>query len=379
MPTQLIRHKLLCCKQDIIYRDSRGIEERNERYMKTILVFFGGHSGEYGVSLQSASAVLRHMDRTHWRVLTVGITQQGQWLYYTGDIEDIETDVWHTRTQACVPCTLLPSRAAHALLLMDGAQTQVPFDAAFPILHGKNGEDGTLQGMLELAGIPVIGCGTLASALCMDKERSHALAAAHGIAVPRGRTFGRGTPVSIVYEAARQIGYPLFVKPLRGGSSLGISRVTAQTALEQAIDTALQQDDAYLLEEAVSGFEVGCAVLGNETLTIGQIDQIVLAGGFFDFTQKYTLETARILCPAQISPEATRRIKNAAEIVYRALNCRVFARVDFFLTPQGRVIFNEVNTIPGFTAHSRYPNMMRQAGIDFEELIDRIVTLGTEA
>lgn len=181
------------------------------------------------------------------------------------------------------------------------------------------------------------------------------------------------------FDAARQIGYPLFVKPLRGGSSLGISRVAAQSALQSAVDAALEQDDHFLLEEAIDGFEVGCAVLGNETLTIGQIDQIALVGGFFDYTEKYTLETAQILCPAQISAETARRIRSAAQTVYRALDCRVFARVDFFLTPQGRVVFNEVNTIPGFTAHSRYPNMMRQVGIGFEALIDRIVTLGLAA
>ena len=244
------------------------------------------------------------------------------------------------------------------------------------MLHGKNGEDGTLQGLLELAGVPVVGCGALASALCMDKDRSHKLAALAGVQVPRSAVFRRGADGAEIRAAAEQLGFPLFVKPVRAGSSFGISRVTSAEDLPRAVGEAFAHDREVLLEEAVPGFEVGCAVLGSEELTVGEVDEIELGQGFFDFEEKYTLKTSAIHCPARISTEQARRIKEAAKKVYRALDCKVFARVDLFLTPAGEVVFNEVNTIPGFTAHSRYPRMMEAAGLGFTELITRIIEGG---
>ena len=342
--------------------------------MKTILFFFGGCSSEYGVSLQSACGVIRHMDRENYRPLLVGITREGAWRYYTGPLDRLEDDSWWKAD--CLPCALSPDRGAKQLLLLDGSGRSLPFDGAFPVLHGKNGEDGTLQGLLELAGVPVMGCGALASALCMDKDRSHKLAALAGVQVPRSAVFRRGADGAEIRAAAEQLGFPLFVKPVRAGSSFGISRVTEPAGLPRAVEEAFAHDREVLLEEAVPGFEVGCAVLGSEELTVGQVDEIELSQGFFDFEEKYTLKTSAIHCPARISPEQARRIKEAAKQVYRALDCKVFARVDLFLTPAGEVVFNEVNTIPGFTAHSRYPRMMEAAGLGFTELITRIIEGG---
>ena len=214
------------------------------------------------------------------------------------------------------------------------------------------------------------------SALCRDKDRSHKLAALAGVPAPRGFVFSAGADRGDIQAAAEALGYPLFVKPVRSGSSFGISRVTEPAGLMPAVKEAFGHDREVLLEEAVDGFEVGCAVLGNDTLTLGQVDEIELRGGFFDFTEKYTLQTSAIHCPARISPEKTLEIQRAAVSVYRALDCRGFARVDLFLTSRGEVLFNEVNTIPGFTAHSRYPNMMRAAGLDFISLVTRILELG---
>ena len=176
--------------------------------------------------------------------------------------------------------------------------------------------------------------------------------------------------------AAERLGFPLFVKPVRAGSSFGISRVTGPEELPRAVEEAFAHDREVLLEEAIPGFEVGCAVLGGEELTVGEVDEIELSQGFFDFEEKYTLKTSAIHCPARITPEQAKRIKEAAKTVYRALDCRVFARVDLFLTPAGEIVFNEVNTIPGFTAHSRYPKMMETAGVDFSSLITRIIQVG---
>ena len=328
--------------------------------MKTILVLYGGCSSEYGVSLQSAQAVLDHLNPAKYRPLAVHITRTGQWTYEGR------------------PCTLRLDRGSAALLPEGGGALAV--DAAFPVLHGKNGEDGTLQGLLELAGVPLVGCGTLASALCMDKDRAHRLAAAAGVRVPKGQVFPRGAAPEALERAARALGYPLFVKPVRAGSSFGVSRVSRPGELAEAVAAALDHDREVLLEQAVPGFEVGCAVLGNPpALTTGLVDEIELSGGFFDFDEKYTLKTSAIHCPARISPEKARAVQEAARTVYTALDCRCFARVDFFLTPAGELLFNEVNTIPGLTAHSRYPAMMRGIGLDLAGLLDRMVELGVEA
>ena len=343
---------------------------------KTILVLFGGCSSEHGVSLQSAQAVLEHLDRGRYQPLTVGITREGQWLCYRGPVSAIGGGSWEKDPAHLTPCALAPDRDRHQLLLLGDRVSRVSFDAAFPVLHGKNGEDGTVQGLLELAGVPLIGCGALSSALCMDKHRAHQLAALAGVEVPRGRVFARGTPLSTLDEAADALGYPLFVKPVRAGSSYGITRVSRPGQLPAAVEEAFRHDREILLEQAVPGFEVGCAVLGSGELTVGLVDEIELSGGFFDFDEKYTLKTSAIHCPARISPEKAAEIQAAAKTVYRALDCRVFARVDFFLTPDGRVVFNEVNTIPGFTAHSRYPTMMKGVGLDMEALLDRLVELG---
>lgn len=339
--------------------------------MNRILIFFGGCSTEYGVSLQSAHAVLTHLDRSRFEPLLVGITQSGGWLYYTGAPDAIPADRW--QGIECVPCTLVLSRGVSHLLLLDGSGTQLSFDAAFPVLHGKNGEDGTLQGLLELAGIPVIGCGALSSALCMDKDRAHKLAALAGVKVPRSVVFRRSAGMDEIKAAAAKLGYPLFVKPVRAGSSFGITRVTGPEGLPGAVAAAFANDRELLLEEAIPGFEVGCAVLGTDELTVGAVDEIELSQGFFDFEEKYTLKTSAIHCPARIHPLKAAEIQAVAKAIYRALDCKDFARVDLFLTPEGEIVFNEVNTIPGFTAHSRYPNMMKAAGLDFTTLITRII------
>ena len=343
--------------------------------MKKILIFFGGCSTEYEVSLQSAAAVLAHLDKSRYQPVLVGITRQGGWRYYSGGPEEIAADRWQAGS---VPCLLDPSRGARRLILLDEDWTCLDFEAALPLLHGKNGEDGTLQGLLELADIPLIGCGSLASALCMDKDRAHKLARLAGVEAPRGRVFGRDALAEELAGAARELGYPLFVKPVRAGSSFGVSRVSEPCQLAEAARKAFENDREILLEEAVPGFEVGCAVLGTRQLVVGAVDEIQLAGGFFDFEEKYTLKTSAIHCPARISSQTAGRIQQAARTVYRALDCKGFARVDLFLTPEGKILFNEVNTIPGFTAHSRYPTMMKQIGLDFPTLITRMIETEVE-
>ena len=341
-----------------------------------IAFLFGGRSPEHGVSLQSAAAVLRHMDRERYEPVMVGISQSGDWFHYTGPVSSIEDGSWNSG-ESCARAALSPSRSCSALLVLEEQTArQIPLDAAFPVLHGRDGEDGTVQGLIELAGIPLAGCGVLSSALCMDKDRAHKLVRTAGIDVPESFVTGRRDREAL--ERAENIGYPLFVKPLRAGSSYGITKVMERGQLPAALELAFAYDDHVILEEAVPGFEVGCAVLGSETLTVGEPDEIELAGGFFNFTEKYTLKTSAIHVPARIPMEQREQIKANAKRIYRALGCQGFARVDQFLTPDGRLIFNEVNTIPGFTAHSRYPNMMKAAGMSFEQVISALIELAVK-
>lgn len=342
--------------------------------MKNIVIIFGGASSEYEVSLQSAYAVIRNINRTKYSPVMVGISRAGSWFYFTGAIEKIREDTWCNETD-CVSAVISPDRTAHQLIVLhkEGVKS-IPIDAIFPVLHGRNGEDGTVQGIAELAGIPLVGCGTLASALCMDKDRAHRLAGLAGVRVPRAMVLADNSAVNKACDFAKELGFPVFVKPVKAGSSYGVTKVEDMAQLPEAVSLAFKYDNRVILEEAIDGFEVGCAVCGADQLIVGEVDEIELAQtGFFDYTEKYTLETAAIHVPARIPADKAQEIKEAAKRIYRVLDCSGFARVDLFLTPEGEIVFNEVNTIPGFTEHSRYPGMMRAAGFSFSEILDRII------
>lgn len=342
--------------------------------MKNIVIIFGGASSEYEVSLQSAYAVINNINREKYSPVMVGISRAGSWFYFAGDIEKIRENTWCSETD-CVPAVISPDRTAHKLIVLhkEGVKA-IPIDAIFPVLHGRNGEDGTVQGIAELAGIPLVGCGTLASALCMDKDRAHRLAGLAGVRVPRAMVLMDNSAVNKACDFAEGLGFPVFVKPVKAGSSYGVTKVENMEQLPEAVSLAFRYDNRVILEEAISGFEVGCAVCGTDQLTVGEVDEIELAQtGFFDYTEKYTLETAAIHVPARIPADKAQEIKETAKRIYQALDCSGFARVDLFLTPEGEIVFNEVNTIPGFTEHSRYPGMMRAAGYSFSEILDRII------
>ncbi len=343
---------------------------------KTIAVIFGGCSPEYGVSLHSAYSVLDSLDADSYDVVPVGITRGGDWFRYLGGYERIRDGSWADDPSALVPVAVSPNRSVHGLLeLADGGVKAVPVDLALPILHGKNGEDGTVQGMFELAGIAVAGCGTMSSALCMDKDRAHRLAESAGVAAPRAVTLHKRLRGRAA-DAAKGLRCPLFVKPVRAGSSYGVSRISSLCELEGALDRAFRYDDEAIIEENVDGFEVGCAVMGIGELTVGRVDEVELAGsGFFDYEEKYHRATAKIHMPARIDPECEARVCEAAKTIYRALGCSGFARVDLFLTPGGGIVFNEVNTIPGLTEMSRFPSMMKGAGLTLPQLLDKLIRM----
>lgn len=346
---------------------------------KKIAIIFGGHSTEYEVSLHSATSVFENINTTEFEVYPIGITRKGDWYHYTGELSQIADGTWCDDAAHLNQVAFSQDRSVGGFLeLIDGRYSVQKIDLAFPILHGKSGEDGTVQGLLELAGISVVGCDTLSSALCMDKDRAHKLVSLAGIAVPKSVTFKKSELAEAVQEIKDTLTFPIFVKPVRAGSSFGVTKVSAPETLNDAICIAFENDAEVIAEEAIDGFEVGCAVLGMDELTVGRVDEIELSGGFFDYTEKYTLKTSKIHMPARIDAMTEQRIQEAAKTIFRALGCSGFARVDMFLTPTGEIVFNEVNTIPGFTSHSRYPNMMKGIGLSFSQMLDKLLGLYTK-
>ena len=324
--------------------------------MKKVLVIFGGCSTEYEVSLVSASAVLSAIDRNSYEVLRMGITRDGRALYHEGLEESIAKDEW--QEDKCSPATISMSRKTPMLWVeREGMLEKIPFDIAFPVMHGKNGEDGTIQGLCEMAGIPVAGCGMESSVLGMDKDLAHMLVAQNGIKVPRSVCLQRMEEYGEKKQEIISLGMPVFVKPVRAGSSFGISRVTKEDELQEAIEKAFCHDAQVIVEEGIDGFEVE------------------LSQGFFDYEEKYTLKTSSIHMPARIAPGEEEEIRKCAGKIYRILGCRGFTRVDMFFTKDKQIVFNEINTIPGFTSHSRFPNMMKGIGLDFEKVVNEIIRL----
>ncbi len=345
---------------------------------KNIAIIFGGCSPEYEVSLNSASSVIEHINDDLYNTILIGITKEGEWFRYFGNVDKIRNNTWFEEKE-CNPVAFSQSRSIHGFYEFAGGSHSITYvDAAFPVLHGRNGEDGTVQGMLKLAGVPFVGCGILSSAMCMDKDIAHRIAQSAGVRVPMSVAADKNMQLKDIIMLAETLRYPVFVKPARAGSSFGITCANSRPELEKAILNAFEYDSKIVIEENIEGFEVGCAILGNDDLIIGEVDEIELLTGFFDYNEKYTLKTSKIHMPARIDRVTSEKIKNTATILYNALCCNGFARVDMFLTPDKEIVFNEVNTIPGFTAHSRYPNMLRGAGLSFSSVLDRLIRMAIE-
>jgi D-alanine---(R)-lactate ligase len=332
-------------------------------------IVFGGCSEEHPISVKSAQEVARHLDLAKYDPFYVGITTSGAWRLCDGPGAGWENG-------SARPVVLSPDRSVHGLLVLEqGRYEPIRLDLVLPVLHGKLGEDGAMQGLLELAGIPYAGCDIQSSALCMDKSLTYMVANAAGIATPRFWTVTADEEID-----PGRLTYPVFVKPARSGSSFGVTKAAGRDELAGALSLARQYDSKVLIEAAVLGSEVGCAVLGNDhDLLAGEVDQIALSHGFFRIHQEDEPESgsenSTITVPADI-PAATRsRVQETAKAVYRALGCRGLSRVDMFLKADGQVVLNEVNTLPGMTSYSRYPRMMAAAGLPLGDVIDRMVSL----
>lgn len=334
-----------------------------------IAILFGGCSEEHDVSIRSAKEVAEHIDTAKYEPIYIGITKSGVWKMCEKPCAEWESG-------DCSLAALFPDKKIHGLLVMKGNEYEIrPIDVVFPVLHGKTGEDGAIQGLLELSGVPYVGCDIQSSAICMDKSLAYVVVKNAGIATPDFLILNSGD-----MPDSNTLSYPVFVKPARSGSSFGVTKVSSGNELATAIETARQYDSKVLIEQAISGVEVGCAVLGNvPDLIVGEVDQITLSHGIFRIHQEKEpekgSENAIFTVPADIPAEKRIEIQEMAKAIYQALGCRGLARVDMFLQESGRIVLNEVNTLPGFTSYSRYPRMMAAGGITLSELIDRLILL----
>ena len=334
-----------------------------------VAIIFGGSSEEHPISVKSAQEVANNLDLEKYEPYYIGITKSGAWKLCAGPDADWENG-------DCRPVVLSPDRSVHGLLVLEqGQYKMIRLDVVFPVLHGKLGEGGAMQGLLELSGIPYAGCDVQSSALCMDKSLAYIVAGNAGIATPNYWVVTADEKID-----PDRLPYPVFVKPARSGSSFGVGKVSRKEELASAMEAARQYDSKVLIEEAVVGSEVGCAILDERFgLVAGEVDRIALSHGFFRIHQESEPESgsdnSTAIVPADIPAEARSLVQETAKTIYRALGCKGLARVDMFLTDDGTVMLNEVNTLPGMTSYSRYPRMMAAAGLPFAEVIDRIVSL----
>jgi D-alanine-D-alanine ligase len=350
-----------------------------------LAVIFGGRSTEHSISCVSAGSVLGAVDRDRYEVVPIGIAPDGRWVLASDDPAALAAhgrDLPTVDAETGAAVALAGDPSVKGLLVLEPGEAPralAGVDVVFPLLHGPYGEDGTIQGLLELAGVPYVGSGVLASAVCMDKEFMKVLLAARGLPVGPYAVVRRGDDAGAAVASLR---YPLFVKPARGGSSLGISKVASPGGLADALETAWANDPKAIVEQGVPGRELECAVLQGRAGGAPETSlpaEILVAGEWYDFEAKYLDDATRFAIPADVPAAVAERVRSLAAQAFTALGCAGLARVDFFLTPDGDVVVNEVNTMPGFTPQSMYPRMWAAGGVPYSELVDRLVGLALEA
>ena len=348
----------------------------------SVCVLFGGVSPEHEVSLRSAESVLNHIDHSKYNVFPVGITKDGDWVYYTGkDYSLLPTGAWKNHPDNR-RAAISPLRGQGLLCFEGDCVVRERIDVVFPVLHGENGEDGTIQGLLQLAGIPYVGPHVAASAVAMDKTLTKLVADQAGIPqadwlLARREEMGSRME-SILDQLEKKFSYPMFVKPAGTGSSVGVSKAADRQALEQGLRAAAVYDQKVLVEEFIRGKEIEVAVMGNDNPVASVCGEIDSGAEFYDYDAKYITDTSVAYIPARISEEAAEQVRELAVRVYQAIGCQGLSRVDFFVTEDGRAVFNEINTIPGFTSISMYPKLFAASGIPYSQLIDELIDLAME-
>ena len=347
-----------------------------------VAVLFGGVSSEHEISLKSATNVIQNLPKDKYEVVPVGITKKGRWLFYPGDVKNIALGQWDANPD-CTPAVILPDPMYKGIMKIENDSFSfTKIDAVFPVLHGKNGEDGTVQGLLELAQIPYVGCGVLASAVCMDKEFTHIVLNNAGINTAKYRivrSSDLGSLDEICSDIGSDLGFPVYVKPANGGSSIGVNRAEDPETLKDAVKLAFAHDSKVIVEETITGREIECAVMGNDNPFASTVGEIMPADDkFYDYDAKYVLGSTVLGIPADVPDEVSKEIRETAVKAFRAVNGSGLSRVDFFYADSGKVYINEINTLPGFTAISMYPKLMENIGISYSELLDRLVKLSLE-
>jgi len=345
---------------------------------KTVAIIFGGESSEYDVSCVSAANVAENLDKSLYEAVLIGITKDGKWWVFNGSTDDMRNHIWHTKQALLTPAVISPCKAHHGIITFDGANGSfniVHIDIVFPVLHGKNGEDGTMQGLLELSGIPYVGCNTYASAVSMDKAATKTICAEAGVPVVPFITAVKNCNIdALVKKCEDRYSYPVFVKPANAGSSVGITKAKNRQELIKGIEIAFDNDNKLLIEPNIVGREIEVAVCGNQKPFASVCGEIVPNSDFYDYETKYISDAADCIAPASLDEEIANSIRTLAIKVYKALGCSGFSRVDFFLTDK-EAYLNEINTIPGFTPISMYPKLMDCVGIDYSSLITRLLSL----
>lgn len=344
--------------------------------MKKIAVIFGGKSTEYEISLESASSVILELEKLNFEVLKIGITFDGEWYLFNGDNLLIKDDKWFSEVD-CLKIEPLFNKKGFFIV---SEKTYLTPDILFPVLHGRFGEDGCIQGLFEMMEIPYVGCPIFSSSLCMDKWSLHLFSKSIGIESTPSILVSREDPLDEkISTFVTEHGFPIFIKPNKGGSSKGITKANNISELKQALKKAFVYCDKLIIQKSVDGVEIGCGILGNDELIIGECDEIDLQTDYFDYVEKYQLLSAKIYTPARISTQLSKKIKHLAELLYRSLGCQGLSRVDFFVTRSGEILLNEVNTMPGFTSHSRFPAMLAAAGISYSEVLTKLIFLSEES
>jgi len=352
----------------------------------SLLILFGGMSSEHEVSRASAASVLRHINSEKYDIKTIGITKTGDWLLTDSPAEEIQDGSWE-KNESNKSAFIAPDRATRGIIIKeaDGTFAIENIDVIFPVLHGRNGEDGTMQGLLQISGIPFVGSGTTSSAASMDKaitkavlDQANVCNQAKCVVIDK-KTYEKDPKNEVIamfdyFECQ----LPLFVKPANAGSSVGISKAKTAEDLPKAIEKALLEDDKVLVQETIVGREIEVAVLGNENPEASCIGEIFAANEFYDYEAKYQKAESKTGIVFDLDETKEKEIRETAVKVYETMGCRGLARVDFFLKESGKVVFNEINTLPGFTNISMYPQLWEASGLPYDKLIDRLIELAMD-
>lgn len=350
----------------------------------SVCILFGGVSPEHEVSLRSAESVLNQIDHEKYNVFPVGITKDGTWILFGGhDYSMLPSGQW----LSCPDnkhAAISPIRGQGLLCFEGDCVIREWIDVVFPVLHGENGEDGAVQGLLQLAGIPYVGPHVSASAVAMDKTLTKLVIDHAGVTQAAWQLVRRseleGHSESIIESLESRFSYPMFVKPAGTGSSVGVSKASDRISLRLALKNAAIYDEKVLVEEFIKGKEIEVAVMGNENPVASSCGEIDSGAEFYDYDAKYVTDTSTAYIPARIPEDVQEQVREAAVKVYRAIGCQGLSRVDFFVTDEGnRVVFNEINTLPGFTSISMFPKLFADSGIPYPELIDELLRLAMEA